>query len=242
MSINNVKPVDDLPIIQGRCQINDSVYARLPALLRKNGSVLFFTQKCHGFCAVYDAYVDGKRSENESFLFWAIHLPDAVQATLPLGPDTSDKEKSAALADKFEKMGLHPDGIPTIIRCGDRNVKTGRISSSSEPGNWRKGDLKKGRVILIGDSIHAMTRTLPPRVKLRRRSRVPLANSAGRGQGANQAMKDGGELAKALLATDLRGASDQAVLDFSTAFDDTMYKRAFRKPVPCCWLRSVPTS
>lgn len=159
MGINNVKPVDDLPIIQGRCQINDSVYARLPALLRDNGSVLFFTQKCHGFCAVYDAYVDGKRSENESFLFWGIHLPDSVQATLPLGPEVSDKDKSTALADKFEQMGLHPDGIPTIIRCGDRNVKTGRISSSSEPGDWRAGNLQKGRVILIGDSIHAMTRT-----------------------------------------------------------------------------------
>lgn len=42
-------------------------------------------------------------------------------------------------------------------------------------------------------------------------------------------MKDGGELAKALLATDLRGASDKTVLDFSKAFDDAMYKRAFRR-------------
>lgn len=52
---------------------------------------------------------------------------------------------------------------------------------------------------------------------------------AGRGQGANQAMKDGGELAKALLATDLRGASDERMLKFSTDFDAAMYKRAFRK-------------
>lgn len=52
---------------------------------------------------------------------------------------------------------------------------------------------------------------------------------AGRGQGANQAMKDGGELAKALLARDMRGVTDSAMLEFSTAFDDAMFKRAFRK-------------
>lgn len=158
MGINNVRPVEELPIIQGRCEINDAVYAKLPPLLRENGSFLFFTQKCHGFCAVYDAYNNGKRSENESFLFWGIHLSAAEQATLPSGPGVSDKEKCTALAEKFEAMGLHPDGLPTVIRCGDRNVKTGTISSSTEPVNWRSGDAKKGHVILIGDGIHAMTR------------------------------------------------------------------------------------
>lgn len=177
MAINNVRPVDDLPIIQGRCEINDSVYAKLPPLLRQNGSILFFTQKCHGFCAVYDAYNNGKRSENESFLFWGIHLPDSEQATLPSGPGVSDKEKSDALADKFEKMGLHPDGLPTIVRCGNRNVKTGRISSSTEPKDWRAGDAKKGHVILIGDSIHAMTRKLQAVDAFPTKARADVAHS-----------------------------------------------------------------
>lgn len=42
-------------------------------------------------------------------------------------------------------------------------------------------------------------------------------------------MKDGGELAKALLARDMRGSSDADLLDFSTAFDEAMFKRAFRE-------------
>ena len=54
-------------------------------------------------------------------------------------------------------------------------------------------------------------------------------HSAGRGQGANQAMKDGAELAKALLARDMRGSSDAEMLQFANAFDDSMFKRAFRK-------------
>lgn len=42
-------------------------------------------------------------------------------------------------------------------------------------------------------------------------------------------MKDAGELAKALLSDDLRGCSDAKALEFSTAFDTAMYKRAFRE-------------
>lgn len=42
-------------------------------------------------------------------------------------------------------------------------------------------------------------------------------------------MKDAGELAQAMLATDLRQSDDKQVYAFSTAFEANMFKRAFRE-------------
>lgn len=156
MGINNVRAFGDLSTIQGRCQIDDTAYNALPAVLRNNGSILFFTQKAVGFCAVYEAFVDGKRSENESFLFWGVNLYSQEMQDLPR--NAADTELCQALAEKLERMGFDTHGIPAIVRAGRRNVKIGGLSSSSEPHNWRHDDVRLGRVILIGDSVHAMTR------------------------------------------------------------------------------------
>ena len=64
--------------------------------------------------------------------------------------------------------------------------------------------------------------------------------AAGRGQGANQAMKDAAELSRRLLGATCFGrdatATDGDIWAIASAFDEEMYKRAF------AWVKSSETA
>lgn len=145
-------------VIQGRCSIPTNVYEQLPEVLLRNGSMLFLTKRVTGFCAVYEikAAHDNEANDNESFLFWAINLEGAeIEKAKEMA---SDDARVRFTLDYLESARCEQDGLPKIVKLGNQNVRCGPVSSSSPPVNWRKGVESLGRIIFIGDSIHAMTR------------------------------------------------------------------------------------
>lgn len=157
LGLNNVTKLPEYPMLQARCTIDDASYARLPAVLRENGTTAFHEPDFRGFIAVYEAYQPSKALAASSFLFWAVILKPDFAQKLDAIPD--GKDKAALIAETMESTGYNPDDIPTIIRMGD-NVKMSSMSTSTKPTGWRKERPELGRTIFIGDSIHAMTRTL----------------------------------------------------------------------------------
>lgn len=144
-------------VIQGRCNISEDVYDQLPETLRQNGSIMFLTKEVTGFCAVYELESKGERgSPSESFLFWGINLEaeERQAAERAAGNDA----RADFVLEYLRSRNCEEHGLPTIVNLGRHNVRCGAVSSSTPPVDWRKGNRSLGRIIFIGDSIHAMTR------------------------------------------------------------------------------------
>lgn len=222
-------------VIQGRCAIPNDVYNQLPETLRQRGSIMFLTRGIAGFCAVYElkAQNDAESDDSESFLFWGLNLEGEEMNKARKLPDSESRVNFTL--DHLKSRGCEESGIPTIVKLGRQNVRCGPVSSSTPPVNWRKGDTSLGRIIFIGDSIHAMTRTYlllsPVDWYLSRLLAVRLRELiAGRGQGANQALKDASVLAKYMLEFDSSSpTTDDRISLMAESFDKEMYKRAFGK-------------
>jgi hypothetical protein len=147
-------------VIQGRCNIPQDVYDQLPETLRHNGSMLYLTKDVSGFSAVYETKSQGKEDEpSGSFLFWGINLEGEEMEQAKKAKDEGSRVDF--ILEYLRSRGCEESGLPTVVNLGRQNVRCGPVSSSTPPVNWRNGDASLGRVIFIGDSIHAMTRKLP---------------------------------------------------------------------------------
>jgi hypothetical protein len=154
MKINNVSHIGERKHVQGRGPISRGDIQKLPAVLQSNGSILFLNGDFVGFAAVYESVKSATIPEDDSaFLFWSIQIAPEQNERVKKSPDMA--EETAKL---MEEAGFDSKGIPSIVRLGRNNVKMSAVSSSSEPSDWRGDKTALGRIILIGDSIHAMTR------------------------------------------------------------------------------------
>ena len=124
----------------------------------------------------------------------------------------NDPQKVVPLfAEYLERELGYGEDLPFIVRSATELPRTGLVSSSVRPkGDWRQGDVKNTRVILLGDAVHPMT--------------------PGRGMGANQALTDAGNLVKLLTAAEFKGAvpTDNELDALVRGFDAEMYPRAFK--------------
>lgn len=214
MGINNSMPVAGTGV-QGRGPISEETYRKLPKELIKHGSLLMMGGKVQGFAAVYETNLpssDGT-AKNGSFLFWSIAVSDEVATRV--ARMVSDEEKHQEVMSYLATCPLKCQLLPEIVSHGLTNIKTVNSTTSQPPGDWRAGREHLGRIIFIGDAIHPMT--------------------AGRGQGANQAMRDAGVLQN-ILKTRLKSVSsvgnDREIMSIAAEFDEEMYKRAF------AWVKS----
>lgn len=156
MGINNWTQASDFGI-QGRGPISEETYAALPRELLENGSLLMLGGEVQGFTAVYESATTNADGKNGSFLFWGVAMPE--EDAKRIGSLASDELKHKAVLEYLANSPAAPDLLPKIVENGLTNLKNVNLYSSKEPGNWRAGRADTGRVILIGDAIHPMTRT-----------------------------------------------------------------------------------
>ena len=198
--------------------------------------MLYLARGTAGFCAVYELKDAQGNLTDESFLFWSHNGPKSIVESFRV--DDADQDKSDQIADLMTReLGFDPEILPNIVKTGSRNFKVGQLSSSQPPGDWRQGLAHRGRLIFIGDSIHAMTRrsqaTCPPGISPYPYLAHMVVPIAGRGQGANQAMKDAAVLFDLLtgrVAIDSespRSLTDRGAFSLAKEFDEEMYPRAF---------------
>lgn len=210
MGINNAIPVP-LSAVQGRGPISRETHDRLPSQLLENGSLLAFGGDVASFSAVYETtptnIAKSNVKANDSFLFWTLKVsPECFEAVSKM---ENDADRHKATMDYLHSSPACPQLLPEIIKHGTSNIKLATSTTSKPPGDWRAGKDALGRIILIGDAIHPMT--------------------AGRGQGANQALRDAGVLQSLLKARlpSSGNASDVEIMAIASDFDVEMYKRAF---------------
>lgn len=156
LGINNVTRLTDHPMLQGRGPLSKASYAQLPPTLLEHGSTGFQEPDFNGFIAVYEAYQKDKTLDSSSFIFWAVTLKKDYAEKLNAIPE--GQNKALQIAETMEATGWDPEQIPKILRMACTNVKMSSMSTSTQPDGWRKNRPELGRAILIGDSIHAMTR------------------------------------------------------------------------------------
>lgn len=155
--LNNVKLLAGTAVCQGRGKIDASTRAKLPKTLLDNGSLLYLSGETTGFCAVYELKDARGNPTEDSFLFWGHNGPEKI-ADLFAGKDDDDAKAGRMAEHMVRDLGFDPHILPEVVRIGNRNLKAGQLSSSTTPHDWREGVPQRGRLIFIGDSIHAMTR------------------------------------------------------------------------------------
>lgn len=171
MGINNAIPQTDKGI-QGRGTITEEQFQSMPETLKKYGSMGVRGSDSGAFVGVYrvpakfrekvqaEAASDGATARMyDGFIFWGTELGEDHDAIAAL---ETDAEKAEAIAKRFERLG-HPSwALPHIIRTAPHNIKNASttISAPPSPEDWRAGRLPLGRVILVGDAIHPMSRAL----------------------------------------------------------------------------------
>ena len=206
--INNLMKFTSNTSVAGRGNISEEDYQKMPEVFRKHGSMMFKRNDCDGWFSIYQNTSSGAKP----FLMWGFGMP-GTEGEKKMGTITAaktDQEKCDAAVKTLLEFGCKPEGLPAIVRHGPNGVRHGGMTTSRPPGDWRKGDAALGRVIFIGDAIHAMT--------------------PGRGQGANTALRDAADLLSILspaIGNDAAATTDETMLRIAKDFDEVMHPRAF---------------
>lgn len=149
--------------MQARGNISRETYEQLPATLKNKGTMMLMEHEVQSFSAIYSLTPQtssDSASSGDYFLFWGVALGDdtmrAIQAL------KTDEEKLNKAEEELLKRGCAYDGLPVLPRVGRQNLKIGLLGASVplDGPHWRNGDVALGRVIFIGDAIHAMSRKL----------------------------------------------------------------------------------
>ncbi|KXT08507.1 hypothetical protein AC579_9217 [Pseudocercospora musae] len=213
VGLNNKVKLDGWHLFQSRQIINKDVRSRLPKSLLDCGSVLFLGGlKASGFASVYDTKVDTTGSENDtSTLFWACLVP-GERGKEWLKRSHNDPQRALTYLIEYlrEELG-YGESLPFIMKSATEHLREGLVTSSVKPlKDWRNGEARHARIILLGDAVHPMT--------------------PGRGMGANQALQDASQLIKRFHEIQWADAlpSDEELSSLVSNFDREMYDRAFK--------------
>jgi len=214
VGLQNKIKLNGWKLIQARDVINAAQRERLPASLKKCGSVMFLGGvPVSGFASIYDSQSDNDAASGKEktwSLFWSCLVPESPADRMIKKAHGDSDMLIGLLVDYFRKELAFGESLPTIVTSTKNNLRTGLLTSSIKPeGEWRKSDADS-RIILLGDAVHPMT--------------------PGRGQGANQALTDAGKLIDLLrnsLLTD-GDIHEQQLTRLIRAFDKEMYNRAFK--------------
>ena len=144
--------------MQARGNISKETYEQLPAALKKQGALLGLGGDLSFFSATYQAAPDEKSNADDVFLFWGARLDDETMGEIKKLPNAD--AQCDRLQQEFVKRGCSPEGLPVLPGVGRTNVKIGQLGASTplDAPVWREGKQPLGRVIFVGDSIHAMSR------------------------------------------------------------------------------------
>jgi 2-polyprenyl-6-methoxyphenol hydroxylase-like FAD-dependent oxidoreductase len=210
VGLNNKIKLKEWVLIQSRGPIDRATRDQLPRSLLESGSLLTLGGKdMSGYASVYAHGKDGR--DDEYTLFWSAVVPAARGERLLAEAENDPKRVVPLFAEYLERELGYGKDLPFIVRNATELPRTGLVSSSVMPkGDWRGGDMKNARVVLLGDAVHPMT--------------------PGRGMGANQALTDAGNLVELLTAARFEGdvLTDNELDDLVREFDAEMYPRAFK--------------
>ncbi|KAI5363914.1 Putative FAD-binding domain, FAD/NAD(P)-binding domain superfamily [Septoria linicola] len=213
VGLNNKVKLENWTLIQSRGPVGRAVRDQLPSALIDSGSVLFLGGRhASGFASIYDPKADLDTAGTETFtLFWSILVP-SLRGKRMLQQADNDAQKILPLLIEYLRQDLkYDESLPFIMQSATDHLRTGLLTSSIKPKtNWRTGNSKSGRVILLGDAVHPVT--------------------PGRGMGANQALTDSGKLVKLFHDTNFVQdvPSDEELGALIRDFDAEMYGRAFK--------------
>lgn len=158
--IDNLTKLDHLSM-QARGNISRETYEQLPDTLKRRGTMMLMEGDLQSFSAIYKLSPKTSSSStpaDDYFLFWGIALGDETMRALQAL--TTDDEKLDQAEKELIRRGCSPDGLPMLPRVGRQNLKIGLLGSSVplQGAHWRKTESALGRVVFIGDAIHAMSR------------------------------------------------------------------------------------
>ncbi|KAI4934949.1 hypothetical protein J4E86_011391 [Alternaria arbusti] len=211
VGLNNKVKLQSQMLFQSRGRVSKSAWAELPESLTKYGPVLFLGGKnAFGYASIYndhDASTDGQPSWT---LYWSILVARTPGEELIVKAGSDRQKIIPNLVDYVRNELGYGEPMERILKTATEYVRTGIVTSSVKPEtDWRNGDKKNARVIILGDAMHPM----PP----------------SRGMGANQAITDAGNLVDYFRQTTFKQdvPSDDELAALVHVFDEEMYKRTF---------------
>ncbi|KAK5633899.1 hypothetical protein RRF57_009613 [Xylaria bambusicola] len=211
VGLNNKVKLQSQMLIQSRGRVSKSAWAELPESLTKYGPVLFLGGKhAFGYASIYNDHDTSTDGQPSWTLYWSILVARAPGEEL-IAKAGSDRQKIIPNLINHVRNDLgYGEPLVRILQSATEFIRTGIVTSSVKPEtDWRNGNNKNARVIILGDAMHPM----PP----------------SRGMGANQALTDAGNLVDLFRQTTFKQdvPSDDELAALVHIFDEEMYERTF---------------